>query len=438
VRKVKLPDLPDRWELEKRETIDLELKLITPMFGGGYKTREVDPLLPIRPAAIRGHLRFWWRATAGARYTSVADLHKAETELWGGAPANGNPVFGKVAIRVVILEPGKSNRCAEFVWDNKKNRYKAVPEFMPNWPEYALHPFQGQLNKAKTIVEEQPSKGLCDTVFRLTLTLDDPSHKHEIETALTAWILYGGLGARTRRGCGSIAANQTRALDLSGIASTDSVKREWTTLVGARYVLGKQTPDPIHAWHEAVKLYQQFRQGRGFARAEKSSHNPKRPGRSFWSEADSIRRITEQHHNRHTPEHPIECGFPRANLGLPIVFHFKDEGDPEDTTLQRDETGRTRMASPVITKAVQVGNGQYRPLIMVMNAPDVWEGSKLVLRGKNESYTIDKRYVDLPIGDRRLIKPLNQCGAKPIRDALLEYAARQWQSKIEVVRCKNT
>lgn len=436
MRKVNLPDLPEWQEPAKRETIELELRLITPMFGGGYKAREVDPLLPIRPAAIRGHLRFWWRATAGARYTSVADLHKAETELWGGAPQNGNPAFGKVAIRVAILEPGKPNRCAEFVWDNNKNRYKAVPRFLHGWPGYALHPFQGQLNKVKTIIKEQPSEGLCDTVFRLTLILDDPSYKHEIETALTAWILYGGLGARTRRGCGSIAANQPRVLDLSWITSTDSAKRKWTTLVGAEYVLGKITSDPIEAWREAVELYQQFRQGRGFARAKSSARNPQRPGRSFWPEADSIRRITGQHYSLHTPEHPIECGFPRANLGLPIVFHFKDKGDPEDTTLQRAETGRTRMASPVITKAVQVGEKQYRPLIMVLNAPDVWEGSKLVLRGEKRAYAndIDKKHVDLPIDALRNIKPLSECNIKPIRKALLEYAAQQWQSKIEVVR----
>jgi CRISPR-associated protein Cmr1 len=77
------------------------------MFGGGYKAREVDPLLPIRPAAIRGHLRFWWRATAGARYSSVADLHKAETELWGGASTKDNPAVGKVAIQVQILSAGE-------------------------------------------------------------------------------------------------------------------------------------------------------------------------------------------------------------------------------------------------------------------------------------------------------------------------------------------
>jgi CRISPR-associated protein Cmr1 len=436
VRKVNLPSLPEWQEPAKRETIELELRLITPMFGGGYKAREVDTEQLIRPAAIRGQLRFWWRATAGARYATVEELHKAETELWGGASTKDNPAVGKVAIRVEISKEGTFKPCAEF--DSQGDVYKAMPRFLHRWPGYALHPFQGQLNKAKTIIEEQPSEGLCDTVFRLTLTLDDSSNKHEIETALDAWILYGGLGARTRRGCGSIAADQPRALDLSWIASTDSAKCKWTTLVGAKYVLGKITSDPIEAWREAVELYQRFRQGRGFARAQSSSRNPQRPGRSFWPEADSIRRITGRHHNRHTPKHAVECGFPRANLGLPIVFHFKDKGDPEDTTLQRNEAGRTRMASPVITKTVQVGERQYRPLIMVLNAPDVWEGSDLVLKTKGRNQKINENQINLSESNRRLIKPLKECGNKPIREALLEYAAQQWQSKIEVVRCQST
>jgi CRISPR-associated protein Cmr1 len=107
VRKVNLPDLPEWQEPAKRETIELELRLITPMFGGGYKAREVDTVQPIRPAAIRGHLRFWWRATAGARYARVEELHKAETELWGGASKKDNPAVGKVAIRVEVKDKGQ-------------------------------------------------------------------------------------------------------------------------------------------------------------------------------------------------------------------------------------------------------------------------------------------------------------------------------------------
>ena len=141
MRKVNLPDLPEWREPAKRETIELELRLITPMFGGGYKAREVDPLQPIRPAAIRGHLRFWWRATAGARYTSVADLHKAETELWGGASKSGraNPCLtrGWVSPResASLREPSDfgDSMCATTAACRAAPRAEFAPQFPPKF-----------------------------------------------------------------------------------------------------------------------------------------------------------------------------------------------------------------------------------------------------------------------------------------------------------------
>ena len=38
-----------------------ELRLATPMFGGGAVAGQVDPQMPIRPSGIRGQLRSWWR-----------------------------------------------------------------------------------------------------------------------------------------------------------------------------------------------------------------------------------------------------------------------------------------------------------------------------------------------------------------------------------------
>ena len=136
MRKVNLPSLPNWQAPKKRETIELELRLITPMFGGGYKAREVDPLLPIRPAATRGHLRFWWRATAGARYATVEELHKAERELWGAAATKDNPAVGKVAIQVHILSAGE-----------KASYSQVAPESRPKEGPlhgYFLFPFQEQ------------------------------------------------------------------------------------------------------------------------------------------------------------------------------------------------------------------------------------------------------------------------------------------------------
>jgi len=67
----------------KLETWTLTLKTITPMFGGSATVREVDEKNPVRAASVRGHLRFWWRATAGAQYSDPKELFKAEEEIWG-------------------------------------------------------------------------------------------------------------------------------------------------------------------------------------------------------------------------------------------------------------------------------------------------------------------------------------------------------------------
>ena len=61
-----------------------EIEVITPIFGGGAETKKVDSEIPIRPSSIRGHLRFWWRATRGA-HLSVDALRAREEEIWGSS-----------------------------------------------------------------------------------------------------------------------------------------------------------------------------------------------------------------------------------------------------------------------------------------------------------------------------------------------------------------
>jgi len=67
------------------------IQLITPIFGGGIKPGENDPEMLIRPSSIRGHLRFWWRATKGAKFESASQLFDREGEVWG-TPDNPSPV----------------------------------------------------------------------------------------------------------------------------------------------------------------------------------------------------------------------------------------------------------------------------------------------------------------------------------------------------------
>ena len=202
-------------------------------------------------------------------------------------------------------------------------------------------------------------------------------------------------------------------------------------LSGARYVLGGVQANSVTAWRQAVETYRDFRQKVGFARNHGSVGN--RPGRSKWPEPDALRRVTGKHAPGHDPVHLVDVGFPRSDLGLPMIFHFKDAsaGDPKDTALEGPQDGMARFASPVITKAVAVGAGKYRPLILVLNAPHAWECGALRLRDQSTQRvmkTILEVQISLTPDERAQIPPLN---GKSVREALLDFAAREWSAREE-------
>ena len=63
---------------ETLHTYDIEV--ITPLFGGGVEAGVNDPITLIRPSSIRGHLRFWWRATRGAAFSTAAEMRQREAK----------------------------------------------------------------------------------------------------------------------------------------------------------------------------------------------------------------------------------------------------------------------------------------------------------------------------------------------------------------------
>jgi len=340
--------------LTKRYTVDA----ITPIFGGGVKPAVNDPVTLIRPSSIRGHLRFWWRATRGAQCASVKDLRRREGEIWG---TTEKPSSVSVNVALDKRKPGRPEACAVFPPNAN------LSEFKSDYPGYALFPFQGNCKKNKPI-------GMCTRDVRFRLTVRYPaSEEKEVEAALWAWVNFGGIGARTRRGCGTLYCPDFAP------AAADRID-SWLSAARARYDLAaapKQLPwptlgpaplihpvssTPMDAWKTAVAVMQKFRQGPGVGR------NGTR-GRSRWPEADSLRALTGRGDPIHQesitikdPEH--KPAFPRAKLGLPIIFHFKDEPGL-DKEIELSPKNATRMASPLILRPLGFGDGS-RAVPMVL------------------------------------------------------------------------
>jgi len=425
------PPKADAWkDYESRTSV---VQLVTPMFGGGVGSGHPDPVTLIRPTSIRGHLRFWWRVTRGARFKSVSELKRYETVIWGDTefpspvwvsvervdtprdryrrpPTYGFAKFGAEAYALFSAKQNNSTLCKEGI----------KFELTLRWPKQARF---GQLLQAEN--RRRRETGRRDLLPELTL-------EEELMAALTAWLNFGGLGARTRRGCGALHCR-------------DQLIRPPRSMPGVRVLRKKQqAEEALDAWMESIKVYQAFRQGfRGplHRKTLRSGKPVEVPGRSYWPEADSIRNLTGcalapglgthykavdpgintvDHRDRIVPEELLPA-FPRAALGLPIIFHFADGPgrdkekrprpavphlDPTDVELLPvpvDDHGNpirkdhrvvtfSRMASPVITRPLHWHNHWYAGLIILDHSQLGSFGA--LLRG-NRARIVNARVADL-------------------------------------------
>ena len=297
------------------------------MYGGGVDAGEVDCAMPIRPSALRGQLRFWWRLLYSCNRPST-EVFEDECALWGGISAK-RPQASQVTVRVDCEEATENQLVA-----GKRS----------NVPDYGLISNRNEPNLLKQGYN-----------FQLTLEFHSEDRKAQVVNALRWWGAFGGVGARTRRGFGAV---EVESADLRPVDSVE-VQR-----LGGRMALRPAT-NALRAWHDAVKLLKDFRQARAPGSGGK-------PGRSKWPEADTIRRLAANASARkgpsrkwaHDPVHPVDGVYPRAAFGLPIVFHFKDAGDPCDNTLETAGSG-DRMASPLILRPYFDGTG-YRPMALLL------------------------------------------------------------------------
>jgi CRISPR-associated protein Cmr1 len=363
-----------------RATKEYRISLITPLFGGGVEAATPDETLPIRGTSIRGHLQFWWRATWGARFASDKDLFTCHAEIWG---TTDRP--SPIEISVHDVTASQVLPCAGYEWNpNARHgqggwRLTWKPPFAGSLLSYALFSFQGKQPASRhAVAEEEPRKFIETASFVLRLRYPE-ALRQDVETAVWAWVNFGGLGARTRRGCGALLCQELAPRDFGdlqrwfrgGSVNGEENARYWPTMPTSMLV-GSGLETPVDAWKKIIALLQSFRQGEGVARNRGTQSG--RPGRSRYPEPETIRRVTGQRPTQHPRlPHIPDDAFPRAEFGLPIVFHFQGQAEPPDTVLYPlsapEGNARERMASPLILKPLAVANGKAVPLILRLNTP---------------------------------------------------------------------
>jgi CRISPR-associated protein Cmr1 len=426
----------------------LLLEVVTPIFGGGTKPRDVDEVDVIRVPSIRGNLRFWWRALQAPKFADPKALFDAESSLWGcaasGDPARSSPKSGRSSVDAVLRILAAHDA---FDQDDVNPRSDT---------SYALWPARAE--KVGTSAARRRKPG---AQFELTLFMPK-SRERGVLDAVRAWILFGGYGGRTRRGLGSLclrhgdlsmpkqalSAAFQGAFGYDVFASGASVLRDTPSLADARCLVGPEYRDAGRAWETAVKWLSDFRQGsagkEGDRAREPAGGKPQsnRPSLSNWPEPDKIRHLTGKT-GTHPPRHNATPAWPRAGFGLPIVGRFQGKdrsggyftSEPGQFDLRWTDGTRVydRLASPLILKALPLAGGSFVPCALWLSraypAGDVVVAEKArgggVMRKANSAAPFDRL---VAAGDTPRFSAL--AGKATLRDAFCDWLVRHGATEI--------
>lgn len=394
--------------------------VITPLYGGGVKPAHADPVSIVRGTEIRGHLRFWWRATRGG----IADgnpsrLREEEGKIWGTAAGEGKPGPSQVQLAVRIETEG------HLVTPFRVERGRPAEDHNSGVPAYAAFPLQPTQDEIRARI---PFKQVRKDVT-FTLTLRYPKTiVHEVEAALWAWETFGGIGARTRRGFGAL---QCVAVDgIKQKAPKSNQLRQTLQADLQKFVTtGVWPPDVPHlqqdlpfaflvdqnagsAWQALIKKFRDFRQ----MRKDKQTLKDKPLGQSRWPEPEAVYDLLRRPSKRPRPLKVVRS-FPRAQFGLPIQFEFPQHKDgPDKSVLRGPGKLQDRLSSPLLLRPIACDNGAVG-IAAILTAPRFLPGGLIL-----EETTTGKRTAvtaEISVSDARDVTPLK--GETNVLQAFLNY-----------------
>lgn|GEM_PF-382388 len=390
-------------ETSTRSIESYRIHVITPLVGGSAEPGANDTSVLVRSSSVRGHLRFWWRATRGSQIETTEELYRRESEIFGNTET---PSRVKIWVTSECLPSNNS--------DSIMNKANATKWYLTrDIPTYVFFPYETQVREKVDVFCKRNYHFDLHIEFKDPISSDSSeisqkNLKEEVDLALCAWINFGGIGARTRRGCGALSCESftadastpkefqewfqekfVRKYELQ--LHADNEEREWPTL-SSRFLIGNQLKSVHFAWKDVIETYRRFRR-RG---NDKEVNGKIKYGRSKWPEADSIRHITGMVNGSHKIPYPDTkpkelTAFPKARFGMPIIFQFKDSNnarnaprEPYQTMLVPGGKDVDRLASPLIIKPLAVARSTAaRGAFFILNQPRL-QSVKLKLNANSE------------------------------------------------------
>jgi CRISPR-associated protein Cmr1 len=231
--------------------------------------------------------------------------------------------------------------------------------------------------------------------------------------SLRLWLTLGGIGSRSRRGAGAVAARKLEEARKLGLPSSvrelegflrqyckaqavpEALQGIFCLALTRRVYLGPPQTSGEEAQKKALAVLRKARQDRPHPKNNEW-------GRSRWPEADAIRLKSDPGRKwNHDPVAANAAQYPRAALGLPIVIHFKDRppSEPADNQVLAALPDKMkwrkleRYSSPVLVRPVRVWEGErvlYVPVVIFTDCTLPAEARPLVTANpKDEAKSAD-------------------------------------------------
>ncbi len=185
--------------MAERLTYAATYSVVTPLFLGDALRDATRFSL----TSFKGQLRFWWRALVWSEIGDLARLQQAEARLFGKAGESGKEALGqsRVLIRIEATALGEAHPEGHRLGPGPGARYLG----------YGL---MGAFGKRAGVLDRSCSP--AGGQFRIGLAFRDdvdPGEKKRVLDALKLLGLLGGLGARVRRGWGSLTLEKLEGPD---------------------------------------------------------------------------------------------------------------------------------------------------------------------------------------------------------------------------------
>jgi CRISPR-associated protein Cmr1 len=380
----------------RRERFDVEL--VTPCFLGG-----AEGSAEWRAASIRGQLRWWFRAVAGATL-ALEEVRKTETELFGDTGRSS-------AVRIRAFE---GEGLAPVSLDPSTSRLSAA-ELARRWGDRSPETESRLLLKSHRTGDEAPSNPIHYLAFgpiaqgevkrpylpagaKAAFELVWIRHVSDdartlFRQSLWAWLHLGGIGSRSRKGFGSLrllsgpdfSVPQSRPELLAQMKETlpsagdgKAGPPDWTCFsAGSRIFLGREDHG---SWTDALVTLGSWLIG--FRRRYGNKAKETRITRSGVS-------LRDRDYEWAAPSGGSpRAGFPdRAGFGLPLPFKRKSPAGTfkGETVGWASPDGDARRASPLLLHVERLGNSKHVPVITYLPARFLPNGSKLTFEGRRDT-----------------------------------------------------